>query len=200
MKKILGATLLTAVAGVAFVVSSAMAVDMKLPQKGEEFLGVDNAPVQIVEYASATCGHCGDFHTKTLPEIKEKYIDTGKVKFVLRDLPWDNRAFAVSTIARCSGDYYSFMSAFMSTQASWVASKDFMGAIKQVARLGGMDGEKITECLSDETITSKITEGRGVAEKLGVTGTPSFFINGELHPGALTVKKMSDIIDAELAK
>ena len=66
-------------------------------------MGNANAPVTIVEYASMTCGHCANFHNKILPVLKEKYIDTGKVRLVFREFPLDERAALASMMARCAG-------------------------------------------------------------------------------------------------
>ena len=69
----------------------------------ELVLGKEDAPVTVVEYASMTCGHCAAFHNKVLPALKEKYIDTGKVRFIMREFPLDKLAVAASMLARCAG-------------------------------------------------------------------------------------------------
>src|SRR5262245_49671891 len=71
-------------------------------------LGNAEAPITVVEYASMTCGHCAHFHTTVFPTLKEKYVDTGKVRFIMREFPLDNLAAAASMLARCAGDGKTF--------------------------------------------------------------------------------------------
>ena len=77
---------------------------MKTGDLAEITLGPPDAKVTIVEYASMTCGHCKNFHTKVFPDLKTKFIDTGKIRFIFREFPLDTRAFAASMLARCVGE------------------------------------------------------------------------------------------------
>tara|TARA_R110000868_G_scaffold262401_2_gene521028 strand:- start:11121 stop:11765 length:645 start_codon:yes stop_codon:yes gene_type:complete len=191
-----------------FAVLPAFAVDALVQEKPEviELLklkdtdmyeGDVNAPIQVVEYASMTCGHCADFHTKYYHEIKEKFIDTGKVRFNFRELPWDPRAQAVSMVARCApkGEYFNFVSAFMSTREAWATSDDFLGSIKQIARLGGMSPANVDACMKNETVSDIVR--KSYAEAVGpmeVKGTPTFFVNGRRIEGAMTTNALAEII------
>ena len=89
-------------------------------------LGSANAPVTIVEYASMTCPHCATFHNKVLPVLKEKYIDTGKVRLIFREFPLDERAALASMLARCAGGDRSLplISMLFSKQDEWATAKD----------------------------------------------------------------------------
>ncbi|MFT7433139.1 MAG: protein-disulfide isomerase [Alphaproteobacteria bacterium] len=159
--------------------------------------GEKDAPIQVVEYASMTCGHCADFHTKHYHEIKEKLIDTGKVRFVFRELPWDNRALAASMVARCAptGEYFNFISALMSTRDTWATSDDFLGSIKKIARLGGMAPADVDTCMKNETVNDIVR--KSYAEATGpmqVKGTPTFFVNGQRVPGVMTTDILVEMI------
>lgn len=163
------------------------------------YMGEKEAPVQIVEYASMTCAHCQKFHTSVLSKLKETYIKEGKVRFTLRELPWDNMALAVSKVARCAPkeQYYSYIDAFFATRDNWLKDKDPLGAIKKVARLGGMTGEMVEACLKDEDIHQIILNNKTQAlEELGVNGTPTLFINGQMFEGVPTMGELSTRIDA----
>lgn len=166
-------------------------------------LGDADAPVTMIEYASMTCGHCAHFHTDTFPQIKKNYIETGKIRFVLRDMPWDTLATAVTKITRCVPDdeFYNYASAFLSTQQSWVRSNDPIAELKKVARLGGMDEAKFDSCLVDPAIHNEVLENRTVAiEQLKVSATPTFFIGDEIVvQGALPYEELAKKIDQALA-
>ena len=172
--------------------------------KHDVVMGEQDAPVTVIEYASMTCGHCADFHNDVLPKIKKNYIDTGKINFVLRDMPWDPLALAVSKITRCAPDdkFYNFVSAFFDTQKSWVKSDDPIAALKKNARLGGMDGESVEACLSNADVHARVTQSREKGlETLGVKSTPTFFIgDDEVVPGNVGYEKMANTLDEVLER
>ena len=109
-------------------------------------MGKADAPVTIVEYASMTCGHCANFHTKVFPALKEKYIDTGKVRFVFREFPLNNQAVAASMLSRCTGSdekAIAFNSVMFSTQNDWafVPENQFVPQLFKMARQAGFTQE-----------------------------------------------------------
>lgn len=191
----------------------AQALDLAAKEEGEALkalavketdivMGDVNAPVQIVEYASMTCGHCANFHNQQLGAIKERFVDTGKVSFVLRDLPWDPVAQAVSAVARCApaDQYYSYVSAFMSTHESWMKSDDVVASIKQVARLGGMSSDDVDACLKSAEVIDNISKVRKEAlDILKVKGTPTFFVNGQRVMGMMSADLLEKVY-ADLVK
>ncbi|MBX3569980.1 MAG: DsbA family protein [Rhizobiaceae bacterium] len=179
-------------------------VDMaKLLEPGslpDMVIGKADAPVTMVEYASMTCPHCAHFHETTLPEIKTKYIDTGKVRLILREFPFDPRAEAGFMLARCSGDnYFPMVDVLFKQQQSWAGAENARDALLQIAKLAGFTQEKFESCLTDQKLLDEIrsVRTRG-ADEFKVDSTPTFFINGKQYKGALSVEEASAIIDSLL--
>ena len=146
-------------------------------------IGKPDAPVTIVEYASMTCGHCAAFHMTIYPKLKEKYIDTGKVKFVFRDFPLDNLAAAVSMLSRCVGGEgpSAFVSEMFKRQNEWAFGQgNPLPRLFEIARQTGFTEASFNKCLGDTKLLEQIEAGRKRAsEKFGVNSTPTFFINGK---------------------
>lgn len=168
-----------------------------LPEKS---MGKDDAKVTIVEYASMTCPHCAHFDETTFPEIKTKYIDTGKVRYILREFPFDPRAEAGFMLARCSKDnYYPMVHVLFQQQRNWAAADNAREALLQIAKLAGFTQQSFEACLTDQKLLDDIRAVRTRAEQeFKVDSTPTFFINGKRYKGALSVDEMSAIIDGML--
>lgn len=170
---------------------------------GDKVLGKDDAPVTIVEYASLTCGHCAAFHSETLPALKTKYIDTGKVRLVFREFPFDPLATAASMVARCStGDrYFPLVSTFFATQQQWAGSDKPLDALLVIARQAGFSQESFEACLKDSKIYDGLNEikKRG-AETFSVNSTPTFFINGAIMKGNNPIEEFDKVIEPLLKK
>ena len=153
---------------------------------GDLVLGDPNAPVTIYEYASLTCSHCGTFHREIYPELKSKYIDTGKVRFILRPFSFDGAATAAFMISRCAGDerYYKFIDALFDAQNQWIRGDETMNALAGFAKQGGFTKESFEACLKREDIFAELQAvfKHGV-EEIGVNSTPTFYINGEQFSG-----------------
>jgi protein-disulfide isomerase len=166
----------------------------------EHVLGSADAPVEIIEYMSTTCPHCAHFHLAVLPDLKKEYIDTGKVKFVIRDLPWDALAFAVSKIAHCAEDnYHEMLDLFMNTQKAWTRSEDALKEVKKVARMGGMSSVDVDACLRAEDVHKKVNLSRKTAlDVLKVNGTPTLFVNGQKLSGGVEMDELRKTIDSLL--
>ncbi len=182
--------------------AEAQTVDMaKLMEPGplpDQVLGKADAPVTIVEYASMTCSHCAHFHATTYPVLKEKYIDTGKVKFILREFPLDIVAKAAFMLARCGGEgkYYPMVDVLFDNQKSWAFTNNPAQALLAIAKQSGMTEQQFNTCLSDAKLAENVnaTAERG-AKDFGVDSTPTFFINGKKVPGAMSPEEL----DKELA-
>jgi protein-disulfide isomerase len=158
---------------------------------GDNFLGSPDAPVIIVEYASMTCPHCAHFHETTYPELKKKYIDTGKVRFIFREFPLDALAAAGSMLARCAGKdkYFPMIETLFAQQKDWVVQKP-LEPMLGIARQAGFTQQSFDECLANQETLAGIEETRTRAMKLGVNSTPTFFINGKIFRGGLTLEEL----------
>jgi protein-disulfide isomerase len=164
-------------------------------------MGKADAPVTIIEYASMTCPHCAHFSTTTLPTIKEKYIDTGKAKLILREFPFDPRAAAAFMLARCAPEerYYPLVEVLFKQQEQWAGAANAEEPLLQISKLAGFTQESFKACLTNQKLLDDVNavRERG-ANEFGVNSTPTFFINGARYSGALSVDEMSAIIDGLL--
>jgi len=183
------------------VPSSTGSVDVnKLMEAGalEDMVeGSADAPVTIVEYASMTCGHCANFHVNTYPALKEKYIDTGKVRLIMREFPFDPRAEAGFMLARCSKDnYFAMVDVLFKQQNNWAPVQDAQAALLKIAKLAGFSQQSFEACLTDQKLLTDIRSVRErAASEFGVDATPTFFINGKKYSGAMSIDQKSVIID-----
>ena len=159
---------------------------------GDEIQGQADAPVTIVEYASMTCPHCSHFHETTYPEMKKKYIDTGKVRFIFREFPLDPLAAAAAMLARCAGKdkFFPLIDAFFAQQKDWVVQKPLQPMFA-IAKQAGFTQQSFDECLANQQMLTNLEEQRTRAtQKFKVNSTPTFFINGKTVRGALTPEEL----------
>jgi protein-disulfide isomerase len=169
----------------------------------DRILGNPDAPITIVEYASLTCPHCAHFANEVLPELKKKWIDTGKAKLVLRDYPLDEPALRAAMIARCAPPdrFYAYVDTLFAAQEKWVMANDYREALARLVKIGGMSKDEFDNCLKNTALENKIVEGRLVASKeLDVNSTPTFFINGTKFAGAPTVEEFDKALSGVAAK
>ncbi len=152
-------------------------------------LGPRDAAVTIVEYSSMTCSHCATFAESTFPALRSKYIDTGRVRFVFREFPLDQKAAAASMLARCAanGDaekYFGVVDTLFRQQDQLIAQA--MDTLKRVGGQNGMSNQAVDACLADQALLEQLTTDRKIAnEVVGVDRTPTLFINGEKSTGAM---------------
>lgn len=163
-------------------------------------LGPDDAPVTVVEYASATCGHCANFHNRTWPAIKEKYVDTGKVRFVFREFPLDPLSTGAFMLARCADDnYFPMIDVLFKQQTTWARAEKPSAELYRIAQLAGFTQESFEACLTnDDLMNDVIGVQRRASEEFEVRSTPTFFVNGDKFTGDMPVDVFSAIIDRAL--
>ncbi|HEY7247482.1 MAG TPA: DsbA family protein [Xanthobacteraceae bacterium] len=168
-----------------------MAELMTPPPLGDESLGSANAPVTIIEYASLTCPHCAHFHETTFPELKKKYIETGKVRFIFREFPLDQLAAAGAMLARCAGKdkYFPMIETLFAQQREWVVQKP-LEPMFNIARQAGFTQQSFDACLANQQMLTGLQEGQKRAQQFGVNSTPTFFINGKIVRGAMTPEEL----------
>lgn len=188
-RKILGlagllAVGLTAGLTVATAATPAAAQTAALPALSEllaeRVMGDPKAPVTIYDYSSMTCPHCAEFHAKVLPKIKETYIDTGKVKLVFRDFPFDQAALRASMLAHCAPAerYFPLTDVLFKSQAQWARAADPAKALAQYGKLAGMSQETIDACFASQPLADGILNSRMVGQnQYKVEATPTFILN-----------------------
>ncbi|MGF7159733.1 protein-disulfide isomerase [Rhodoligotrophos appendicifer] len=165
---------------------------------GDIIIGSDDAPVTIVEYASLTCPHCADFTATTFPELKTKYIDTGKVRFIFREFPFDDLALAAAMISRCMprDKFFPMIEILFDQQKVW-SQNNPREELFNIAKLSGMTQAQFDECLKREDIAKAIIASRSkAAEQFGVDSTPTFFINGKVLKGSQPLSEFDKLIEA----
>jgi protein-disulfide isomerase len=166
-------------------------------------MGSAKAPVTVVEYASMTCPHCAHFDETTFPEFKKKYIDTGKVRYILREFPLDPLAAAAFMLARCAGEtdssrYYAMVDTLFRQQRTWAVERP-LPHLLAIAKQAGFTQEKFNACLANQKLLDDIQKVRQEAvDKFKVQSTPTFFINGSRQVGALTIEQISQAVDRYL--
>ncbi len=163
-------------------------------------MGDAKAPVTVIEYASMTCPHCAHFTETTFPELKKRYIDTGKVRFIFREFPLDQLAAAAFMLARCAGEtdsskYFTMVDTMFRQQRVWAVEKP-LPPLLALAKQAGFTQSAFEACLQNQKLLDGIEAVRTRAtDKFKVQSTPSFFINGTLFAGALTIEDMAKQID-----
>ena len=187
---------------------------LSLPVNGETlleikendfYIGEISAPITIIEYSSMSCSHCADFHTNTLESIKKEYIDTGKVKFVFRDFPFNYPALLGSMVTRCiPGDVrYDYMNGLYKLQKNWVNGDQAKtrSELYKIMQSGGMQQDIFDACLNNVDLENQLLEDVMEAQReYKIASTPSFIINGVLYSGNKNIKDFRQIIDKILSQ
>jgi protein-disulfide isomerase len=157
---------------------------------GQRSIGSPNARVKAIEYFSLTCTHCAHFANVTMPQVKPNLVDTGKLQIIYKDFPLDQVALMAAQVARSlpPEQYYPFIEALFASQDDWAFTPgiNYTESIYKYAALAGMPRADYDAALANNKLQQFILNGQQEAEKMyNVDSTPSFIINGTLHPGAL---------------
>ena len=168
-------------------------------------IGNNNAPITIIEYASMSCSHCANFHNNTLPDLKKEYIDTGKVKYVFRDFPYNYPALLGSMIMRCTPTEvrYDYMNALFQLQPKWVVrdNAESKQELYKIMQSGGMTKEEFETCTNNAELENIILQAVIAAQnEFNIQSTPSFLINGYLVEGNKSIKEFRQIINKILSE
>jgi protein-disulfide isomerase len=170
-------------------------------------LGSRNAPVTMIEYAAPTCPVCARFNNDLFPQLKREYIDTGKVYYVFRVFPLQAADVAAEAIARCfpKDQYFSFIDLLYRNQARWDPDgyeiPDVHAALLKMANIAGMPAAKADSCINDQAETKRIEQvGQDAQTRYGVSGTPTFLVNGRMHGPFVEFQEVRDFIDPMLGK
>jgi len=168
----------------------------------EMSIGSKDAPVTLHEYSSLTCGHCANFHVKTLPEVKKNYVDTGKVRIVFHDFPLDNLALAAAMIARCAGSerHFELFDRLYHSQDTWARSEKPRAALVAIARFSGLSIDDVDQCLQSNELAQGIQSGAQSAQALySINSTPTFVLDGKTVKGSMAYDDFKKILDKSLA-
>jgi protein-disulfide isomerase len=168
-------------------------------------LGNPDSKVVLTEYASFTCPHCANFHSAVFKDLKRDYIDTGKIKFVYREVYFDRYGLWAAMVARCGGEmrYFGIADILYSTQKEWAASDDpatVVGNLKKIGLTAGMDEATLNACLNDGPKAQAMVEKYQTDTAADdISSTPSFVLNGVKHSN-MGYAELAKLLDEELAK
>lgn len=201
-RQILSLALAASVAAGAAVAAPHAAVPAKsgklAPQAGDMSLGSPKAKIQVVEYASLSCPHCAKFNSDVFPAFKAKYVDTGKVRYTLREMltPPAEVAAAGFMMARCAGPgkYFAVVDEVFRSQDKW--DGDIKPIFLGIAKQNGMTDAQFESCLTSQANMDAVNQRVKAAIDLGVSSTPTFFVNGKRYEGEQTLDKLDAAIAA----
>lgn len=163
--------------------SPALAGDLPAVTASDRYLGRADAPVTVVEYASLTCSHCAAWHTGVLPTFKARFVDTGKVRLVYRDLPTPPADVAATAagVARCAAPerFFDVIGVLMTNQAMLRAGGDISPWYDAGIAASGKTREQIEACLAEPSTIAGLRASVEGGRAAGVAGTPTFFVNGQ---------------------
>ena len=164
-------------------------------------LGTNNAPVKIKIFSSLTCPHCANFHTKIVPEIKKKYVESGKVQLIFIDFPLDQAALNASKLLHCLDQkkQIAFLDTIYENQNVWTAGSnidEINNNLKKIVNILGISSEQFGKCLNDEVISDKILNGRiDGDQKYSINSTPTIIINEKKFEGSASFKNIQKKIE-----
>ncbi|MBI1494766.1 DsbA family protein [Halocynthiibacter styelae] len=169
----------------------------------ELVLGDENAPVTVTEYASYTCPHCATFHASVMPQLKANYIETGKVRFVYREVYFDRFGLWAGMLARCGGPlrYFGIQDVLYNTQREWLDGSDPAKIVENLRGIGksaGISDAELDACFADENMPrAMLAVYQQNAEADGINSTPTLLVNGTKY-GNMNYADLAELIDAEL--
>lgn len=172
-----------------------------VPGLPEIALGSPDAPVTLVEYASLTCPFCKRFHAEVFPAFKRDYVDTGKVRYILRDFPIGRTSGQASVAIRCVGPdkFIDLFGRFLAQQPNWVSQEVRLEPIHAVAAQVGLTRAQYDTCRGDTQLVESLKAMKDRGRKLGVIGTPNFFVQDKLIKKALDYAELRTLLDAAVA-
>jgi len=185
-------------------IAEAQTADGEVELAPDMSLGDPDAPITVIEYASFTCPHCANFHASVFQQLKENYIDTGKIHFINREVYFDRFGLWAGMVARCGGEmrYFGISDMIYTTQKDWIGSgepQEVLENLRKMGRLAGMNDDQLNACLEDESLAqSMVAAYQQNAEADGINGTPSFIIDGEKYSN-MNYEDFAAILDEKLS-
>lgn len=164
-------------------------------------LGRDDAPVVMVKYMSLTCPHCRRFMAETFPALRRQYIDTGKVRLVIREFPIGRTSGNATIALRCApmNQYLALYQKFLEQQSAWVSQETRPEAIMKVASQVGMTADQYGACVKNQAMIEGLKWVKDRGRQLGIIGTPNFFIGNRLVKAVPGMPEIRAILDPMLA-
>jgi len=166
-------------------------------------MGKADAPVTVIEYGSFTCPHCAEFDRDVFPKIRQNYIDTGKVKYVFREVYFDRYGLWASAVARCGGEmrFWGILDRLYATQRDWLAggdAKKIADNLRNIGKTAGMTEDQVNACLNDaDQLKGLVAWYQKNAEQDHIDATPSFLVDGQLYSN-MPYGKFASILDDKL--
>ena len=163
----------------------------------EMAFGRPDAPVTIIKYASLTCPYCRRFHMEVFPKLKKEYIDTGKVRFIIREFPIGKTSGVAVIALRCAGPkkYLELYGKFLEQQPNWVSQEVRLDPIFKVASQVGMTRQQFDACHENQAMIDGLKWVKDRGRTLGVIGTPNFFVGDTLVKKVLTIEEIRAMVD-----
>lgn len=182
------------------IANPSVAEIMKTGPLPEMAWGRADAPVTVIKYMSLTCPYCRRFHQEVFPAFRKAYVDTGKVRFILREFPIGKASGNATIALRCAGPekYLDLYGKFLAQQASWVSQEVRLDAIYAVSQQVGMTRAQFDQCLKNQDMINGLKWVKDRGRTLGIIGTPNFFIDGKLVKRVLSYEDLSAMVDTAL--
>lgn len=163
-------------------------------------MGQADAPVTLIEYASYTCSHCANWHRDILPKLKAEYIDTGKVRFIHREVYFDPFGIWAGLIAQCGGEprYFAISGMIYEQQAKWIGKgqpQEVGDNLRKVGLQAGLSAGQVDACMNDQAMAERMVatyQKNVMADE--IDATPSLVIDGTKYSnmGWEDLKKILD--------
>lgn len=164
---------------------------------GERAIGRADAPVVLIKYMSLTCPYCRRFQLETFPVLKREYIDTGKVRFVLREFPIGHQSGLATIALRCARPeaYFTLYEKFLAKQSVWVSQEVRPDPIFKVASEVGMTRAEFDSCRQNQAMIDGLKRVKDRGRSLGIIGTPNFYVNERLVKKVVGIAELREMID-----
>lgn len=182
------------------------ALILEAPLKTDFVMGKPDAPLLMVEYASMTCPHCAHFGASVLPVIQKNYIDTGKLRYILRQYPLNEPALKAAMLLQCIGEqspekYYVFTKVLFDAQSKWAFDSNYMAGLETISGVGGVSRDQFAACTgSTEREMAVLKAKKQASDELKIPHTPFLYVGNEAFDGERTPELVSQFIEKKLAE
>jgi protein-disulfide isomerase len=176
------------------------------PLMSDFVMGKDTAPLVVIEYASLSCPHCAHFSNSVLPELEKRYIETGKIRYILRQFPLNEAALKGAMLLDCVGaqdekKYYTFSRVLFDAQSKWAFDANYMSGLETIASVGGLTKDQFMNCMNNTDRETRILRAKkDTMDNLKIPHTPYIYVGDEIYEGDRTIEQLSAFIDAKLAE